>query len=380
MKMERFRKTMALILSLVLSLSVLVGPLAGCSQTTTSENTGDDTTTEAEGDGTRTVTLSDGYVVEGIPENVERIAALFGPSYEKLYVLGAEDKIVVCSSFHQTGWAWSHLIYEYVDSEEMVAIANASSSLNVEDLLEYDIDVCFYWNTSDVLKALENVGIAAVPYTSSTGIDSVKATLYSYAEILGTDEAMAIADRYAEYFDETLAEVQAVVSQIPEEERKTVYPAYASVDVFSTYGQDSVVVAAVEAAGGIPVTAEVEGSSSIEIDKEQLLEWNPDVIFLDHVAAANLSSITDSVMEDEDLANVTAVQNSEVYAVPIGVFYWDAGIQIILLVKWLAVNIYPEYFPDVDMVEVLKDFYEEFYRYELTDEQAEGILANGLPS
>lgn len=168
------------------------------------------------GGGTRSVTLSDGYVVEGIPENVERVAALFGPSYEKVYVLGAEDKIAVCSSSHRNNWPWSHLVYQHVDDEDMVVIENASSGLNVEDLLEYDIDVCFYWSTADVLKALENIGIAAVPYSSAGGIDSTKEDLYAYAQVLGGDEAMAIAEKYAAYFDETLAEIEAV----------TLYPEY----------------------------------------------------------------------------------------------------------------------------------------------------------
>lgn len=378
--MRRFQK----IIALILSLSFLLSLLTGCAGTTNNGNTDNSSNqqsdagneTPSDGSGTRSVTLSDGYVVEGIPENVERVAALFGPSYEKVYVLGAEDKIAVCSSSHRNNWPWSHLVYQHVDDEDMVVIENASSGLNVEDLLEYDIDVCFYWSTADVLKALENIGIAAVPYSSAGGIDSTKEDLYAYAQVLGGDEAMAIAEKYAAYFDETLAEIEAVTSQIPEEEKKVVY--YSRSDILTTYGQDNDIIAMVEAAGGIPASAELATAESVSIDKEQLIDWNPDAIFIDHTG--DPQAVVDSVLADSDFTNLSAVQNDAVYSVPTGVFYWDAGVQMILLIKWMAVTLYPEYFPDVDMVAELQDFYQEFYRYDLTTEQAQAILNCENPS
>lgn len=369
--MKRVQKILALLLAASLTLSLL----AACGGTdvpdeTASASAGAETTEpSAQGD-TRTVTLSDGYVVEGIPAEVERIAALFGPSYERLYVLGAEDKIVMCSDFHRSNWPWSQLIYQHVDDEDMAIVQNASSSLNVEDLLEYDLDVCFYWSTSEVLKALENVGIAAVPYSSTGGVDSIKQELYSYAQVLGDEEAMAIYERYADYFDTALAEVQAVTSQIPDEERKVVH--YGMRALLSPVAGDSDVVAIIEYAGGIPSSTELTGSDSTDIDKEQLIAWNPDAIFIDHTTDPHAA--IDEIYADSDYANISAVQNGEIYGVPTGVFYWDAGLQMVLLVKWMAATLYPDYFPDMDMVAELQEFYSEFYHYDLTEEQAQAIL------
>ena len=378
--MRRFRK----IIALILSLSFLLSLLTGCARTTNNGNTDNSSNqqsdvgneTPSDGSGTRSVTLSDGYVVEGIPENVERIAALFGPSYERLFVLGAEDKIVACSNSHRDSWPWSHLIYQHIDDEDMVVIQNPNSGLNVEDLLEYDIDVCFYWSTADVLKALENIGIAAVPYNTNSDVDSIKQELYAYAQVLGDDESMAIYEKYANYFDETLAEVQAVTSQIPEEERKVVH--YGMRGLLSSVAADSNIAAVIEYAGGIPACTELAGTDSADIDKEQLISWNPDAIFIDHTGDPQAE--VDTVYSDSDYANLPAVQNEEVYCVPTGVFYWDAGVQMILLIKWMAVTLYPEYFPDVDMVAELQDFYQEFYRYDLTTEQAQAILNCEDPS
>ena len=41
---------------------------------------------------------------------------------------------------------------------------------------------------------------------------------------------------------------------------------------------------------------------------------------------------------------------------------------------WLATNIQPELFSDISMVEVLQEYYHEFYNYELSAEDAQHIL------
>ena len=41
--------------------------------------------------------------------------------------------------------------------------------------------------------------------------------------------------------------------------------------------------------------------------------------------------------------------------------------------KWMAQTLHPEIF-DYDMIQEIKDYYAQFYDYEVTDEQAQGIL------
>ena len=74
-----------------------------------------------------------------------------------------------------------------------------------------------------------------------------------------------------------------------------------------------------------------------------------------------------------------ASKNREVHPVPTGVFYWDMGLQKILLLEYVAKTIHPELFEDIDMVHEVQDFYQKFYRYELTEEQARKILGRKNP-
>ena len=76
---------------------------------------------------------------------------------------------------------------------------------------------------------------------------------------------------------------------------------------------------------------------------------------------------------------MTAVKNDQVHATPTGVFFWDAGIQKILYLVYLAKNLHPDLFEDIDMKKTLIDFYEKFYDYKLSDDQATRILNHQDP-
>ncbi|MNV93497.1 hypothetical protein D3C71_1881970 [compost metagenome] len=64
---------------------------------------------------------------------------------------------------------------------------------------------------------------------------------------------------------------------------------------------------------------------------------------------------------------------------PSGAFYWDMGLQKILLVMEMAKILHPDAFADLDMNAELREFYSKFYHYELTEEQADKILNRENP-
>ena len=68
------------------------------------------------------------------------------------------------------------------------------------------------------------------------------------------------------------------------------------------------------------------------------------------------------------------------YLVPSGVFYWDMGLQKILLVEYMAKILHPDLFDDLDMVRELKEFYSRFFSYDLSDDEAERILERKDPA
>lgn len=352
--------------------------LSGCSEQDKAENESkaDDSAESKEPKATtRTVTNLDGSSI-AVPAEVTSIAAIFGPSYEKLVAVGAEDRISCDGDFHISGWPWSNVIYKYLN--DVPGIENAHSDLNIEDLVAQGVQVVFCFPNPDQADAINNAGMCAIPMASTGAFKDIADTLQLYADVIGDEKAAAQAKAYNEYFAETVAMVSERTAQVTE--RPQVYLAYT--DLLHGYGAKSDMVEVIDLAGGVLASIELEGSSNIEVTAEQLIQWNPDYIFVDHAGSSGNASAEDAITEalaTGDFGGITAVKNDAVFATPTGVFFWDSGIQKILYLVYIAKTIHPELFEDIDMKELLIDFYEKFFDYQLTDEQATQILNHEDP-
>lgn len=98
--------------------------------------TSDSTATATLG-ATRTITNLDGSTIE-VPAQAQRVACLFGPSYEKVVLLGCEDKIIADGDFHIDGWPWSNVVYKRLN--EVPGVPNAHDDLNLEELVKMGPD------------------------------------------------------------------------------------------------------------------------------------------------------------------------------------------------------------------------------------------------
>lgn len=331
-------------------------------------------TEEPKGD--RTVTNLDGSTIT-VPAEVTSVAAIFGPSYEKLVAIGAEDRITCDGDFHISGWPWSNVIYRRIN--DVPGIPNAHSDLNVEDLVAQGVQVVFCFPNPEQAESINNAGMAAVPMTSTGAFRDVADTLTLYADVMGDEKAAAQAKAYSEYFDEKVAMVKERTKGVAE--RPSVYLAYT--DMLHGYGDKSDMVEVIELAGGELASKTLSGSSNIEVTSEQLLEWNPDYIFLDHAGSSGNATAEDAINEalsTGDFNSITAVKENQVVATPTGVFFWDSGVQKILYLIYIAKTIHPDLFEDVDMKELLIDFYQQFFDYKLTDDEANRILNHQDPA
>ena len=111
-----------------------------------------------------------------------------------------------------------------------------------------------------------------------------------------------------------------------------------------------------------------------KVNPEKLAEWNPDVIII--------QGSTDGQYPYKDIANnkqltgLSAIKNGKVYNVPNGGFWWcRPSPESPLGFLWLAKTLYPDKFSDVDMKSEMKTFFKKFYKYDLSDEDAEQILS-----
>lgn len=314
-----------------------------------------------------------------IPGNVSSIGCLFNPSYEKVVILGDENKITMTADVDKTAWPWSNVIYKHLNDVPII-ISNANNP-NIEELLKNKPDLIFFWNNSAVVQKMTEAGIAVVSLPSSRKFTDDKTQLQIYANALGPD-AKVKADEYAKYFDEKLAMVKSRTSDIPEENRPSVY--FAIQKPLETAGINSDISEEIRLAGGKSVTEDLSAGFGSDISMEQLSQWNPDYIIIDHCRASSTSKppadTLSDMMSDPAFSELNAVKNQQVFISPTGVMFWDGGQQQILQLMWLAKLLHPDKFEDINMETELKEFYSKFFGYDLTDDEADRILKSLPPA
>lgn len=326
--------------------------------------------------GTHTVIDFAGRTVT-LPDTVTKAAALVGPSYEKVFLLGEEDKFGVVPPFaKKMPWA-AKIIPGLDDVPSMTTFYDPS----IEELMKLDVDVIFFWNYPDNIAMMEEVGIPVVvtqltsPENEPTSIEAFEETVKDevrlFGETLGPD-ATEKANEYCAYFDRKADRILTVTSQIPEDERVKVYY-IAGDDTLTTYGKNTYTQWWIEMAGGKMVSDEIDDQAP-EVSIEQVMTWDPDYIMMGRVSS------TEPVLSDPQWQPLRAVKEGHVSVCPQGVFYWDYSSEGILLMEYLAKTFYPEKFADLDMIAEIKESYSTFYHYDLTDEEAGRILGHLPPA
>lgn len=324
----------------------------------------------------RTVTL---------PASINNILALYGPAYEKIVMLNAEDKIGMCADYHKTHASWAHVIYKNLDS--LPAFQNPSSP-NVEDIIKENPDVVFYFGNDKNTQKMESLGIPVICSTGNTPkLESLKDSLILYGKVLGS-EASSRAEKYCTYFDEKLNNILSKTSTIADKDKPKVY--VTSGIPLRTRSVNSIMGDTVTKAGGDYVAKDIVNATAT-INPEQLVVWNPDIIIIDHApdlpdpsASAtsntpNAQAVKEEFLTNPAYQNINAVKNRQVYISPMGAFFWDAGQQGILQLEWMAQLFHPELFKDLDMSKEVKDFYSKFFNYDLTDDELTRIMNHELP-
>jgi iron complex transport system substrate-binding protein len=364
----------------LLACLMLVPLAAGCSQTTTTNSppaTSPAASTTMTSTSATTSTppiklihdLVDRSVV--VPSNVNRVGALVGPGYEKVLLLGGVNKMVCCGV---TPMPWAK---KFFPSLAQLAGTKNPQSPNIEELLKQDLDVVFFWEIPDVISQITRAGIPVVvtqlgsttgPQTQQDFINLFKKEIKIFAEVLGGD-AQKRADTYLAYFDSVVERVTSVTSQIPAAERPKIYYVRGPKALTTHFGFSNTYWF-VNMAGGDMVTKDLTTGIVGDVSMEQVVKWNPDIIVMGRVAS------TDLIMNDEQWKDIKAVKNGKVYVNPQGAFYSDYGSEGALLLLYLAKTFYPDKFTDLDMVKETKYFYETFYGYKLTDDEASRILSH----
>lgn len=308
-----------------------------------------------------------------IPAKVERVAPSIG-AFAQVTEMLSRGKIAAASTA-QISEDFKAVFTDYAKSNP----DNRDSS-SVEDLIAADVQVVYgpaAAYSEEQLEQLAQAGIAYVNISSLSGSEDMMDSYRLIGEILGEEER---AEAFCSYWQGSIDDCQERTAQLQEEDRARVLRLSVSGGAYSTVNNTDIFTSIAEEAGAVNVAAEYqpEGgkgapgggrNSGLSVDAEQIIAWNPDVIISMNKAGA------EEILADPALAGVKAVKEGKVYNTPQGLYLWGVRSgENAMMTPWLGTILYPELFEDVDMEQVVMDFYKDWYQTEIDAETASEIL------
>ena len=358
----------------------VVAGLAGCSSSSGSASasasasaaSGSESASSASASAAATQTITDlkGDTVE-VPTEINSIVDLWHAHNQVIMMLGAADKLVGTTEVFKKR-PWPNIIYPRLGEVEALVVGTGAGEVNYEEALKLQPDVVFA-SDKDVTETARKQGLTTVN-VAFQDYDGLREDIKVTAQVLGSD-AEDLAKEWQDYLDANIKLVEDRMKDIKDEERVKVLHIASSDSFTKVDGTKCIVDEWIKLAGG--VNALDKEGNLIEVTMEEIVAADPEVIIMGVGAA----SAVEALKADEAWSGITAVKNGAVYANPNGVFSWDrySGEEA-LQVLWAAKTFNPDKFEDVNIEQETKDFYMQFYGYELTDEQTNQILNGENPS
>lgn len=358
---------------LILIIVFIVVAGAGCGNGNSSQsdkqsnNTAQNSTTPS----TRTIVDGTGKNVT-IPYKVERVAA-GGALNQVVLLVGGADKLVATAENVQIGF----FPKVYPRIKKIPAAYTGKSgpgTLDMEIVLKTNPQVVFGGTTGSAeQEKLKKSNIAFLGLKLNTPED-IKSTVSMVGKVLGKDGEEK-AQKFNEYYDGNLKYVE---DKTESAEKVKVFAATGSPKgQITTIAGNDINSSYIEAAGGTNIVAEKfpgdkSNSQSASVDFEFLYKNQPDVIT---VRSKDMYDYIMTPGAKNQWQSLNAVKNKRVYLEAKGVYLWSVrSAEGALQPLWLAKNLHPELFKDLDLKSKTKEYYKTFYNYDLSDSEVNEIL------
>lgn len=362
MARRNMRRTAKAALSALLVAALACLALAGCAPSEP-KAAGEGESAAATAPAMRTVTDMANRTVE-IPAEVDSIATFGSVGVLNAFVecMGRGDAIVneMPANFTKNDkWAMQYKFAPQIKEGEVLETADG---VDVEKTLTVNPDLCITM-TEETAQQLEDNGLACIVLKWEDAED-VKEAVTLMGEALGVPDR---AKDYNEYFDAMVDKAEGLTGKLAEADRvKTLYG-----DVTSLTNPHIISEWWIDAAGGSSVTKEAHVKNSLEYTMEDLLAWQPDVIFSSNVKVGD-------IIADGNLQNIPAIQSERVYAVPTVAHVWgNRTVEQPLTVMWAMNKLYPDLYGEAELAEDIAYFYDHFFGYEMSQDEINDIIHYG---
>lgn len=365
--MKKMNKITALLLLAAMLLSLCAcGSTPAAPETTAAPATEapatESTQTEAPASDTRIITDMLGREVE-IPTKVERIVPL-GNAPRMISYLKLADRVVGIEECEIAKGPIQAYAYPHVDQWSKLPNCGTNSmgetAYYPEQIMMADPDVILTTDNAEVADNLRSqTGIPVVCVSQGTLFgEDYNESLRTLADVCGVSDR---AEQLIAFIEQCLEDLSARAKTVPDESKPTVLGAGAtfkgghSIDgVYTNYS----VFKILEVNDVANEIAGTKGSSGVMVDREQILAWNPQMIFFD---SGNMGLVKADYAENKAyFEQLQAVQNGELYQWPNSTWHWS-NVEIPLVTGYyVGTLLYPEAFADVDFEAKAAEIFDMF--------------------
>lgn len=333
---------------------------------------------------TQTITDCKNRTVE-VKKDISKVCITF--NLEEYFAIGGDEavgKIV--------GWSHSYLKGRRNDAYEAYTTAypslpektdiGYSSNINIETIISLEPDVVLASSSADYsyfeskLSILEKADISVVFFDYHTDtIESVRKSNEILGKVLNKEER---AKEISDYYESKVSPIFSKAKDIKDEDKPNVYMEFSKGK--NTYGNTwskKMWGSLIQQVGGKNIAYDISDASSVDMAKEAIIKYNPDIIILtgalqtglvDNVVLgynqdeAKAKKNLESYLERSEWQSVNAVINRNLSAV-----YHDLSRHIFDFagVEFLAKKIQPTIFADLDPMKDLKEFFSLYMPFEL---------------
>ncbi|MGB9936110.1 MAG: ABC transporter substrate-binding protein [Methanobacterium sp.] len=303
-----------------------------------------------------------------MPAEVNKVYSLSSSTTVLLYML-TPDKMV--------GWDEQKSVTEKTYMPEkyqnLPVFGGGKKDANYESIMSSNPDIILIGHggtVEDVNDIQQKFGkIPALDVEGDNNLTSIIPAISFLGKVLEDQEK---ANKLTSFYNKVSKQVTDIVATIPEDQKKKVYYAK-DPNGLKTYAPGAQHVSLITICGGKNVVEAPVTKGGMGVSMELILQWNPDVIITSD------SQFYNSIYSNPQWQTINAVKNKEVYLVPQSPYNWfegPPGANTILGIPWTAKVLYPDKFKDLDMKGLTKEFYSNFYHYNLTDGQIDNILSS----
>ena len=217
-----------------------------------------------------------------------------------------------------------------------------------EDVMMLEPDMIFSWGSLFGEKKLGDVdqwisrGTNTYINTNTRAGGYDRTLEHEYTDILNIGKIFDVEEKAQALVDEMKQEIEDALAKTKGKEAQTVSVIEFLNDDISNYGASSLAGDMITQLGG-----ELAAPDAKQVGKEDLVEQNPDVIFVVYMENSGddgedvKSTLVAKVMEDPSFASLDAVKNGRVYPIMLGDMY-ASGARTIDGIRNFAAGLYPE--------------------------------------